>query len=272
MTRLHQRVLSVIVGLALVLAACGSDGDDAASTTAEETTTTAGATTTSAEATTTVEETTTTTTTTSTAETTTTEGTTSSTGLPGEAIDFGPRAGDTLAVVGVAYNDVLNVRMPPGIGGDIVDRLDPLADDMTALGNTRDLSPGFWIELDTGAATGWVNLTYVGYLGVVTDETSAVVADLGEIPLAETMVDLGTLVAETFASDDPASTIVQVTAPTVGDLGEITYDVIGLGDDAQVGWRVHVFGAQEGGTSFGLKSAEVTALCGRGVTADGFCV
>ena len=86
-------------------------------------------------------------------------------------------------------------------------------------------------------------------------------------------VDLGTLVAETFASEDPASTIVQVTAPLVGDLGEITYDVIGLGDDAQVGWRVHVFGAEdEGAEFFGLKSAEVTALCGRGVTDEGLCV
>ena len=91
--------------------------------------------------------------------------------------------------------------------------------------------------------------------------------------MAETVVDLGTLVADSFASVDPDSRIVQTTAPSVGDLGEITYDVIGLGDDAQVGWRVHVFGAEgESGESFGLMSAEVTALCGRGVTDDGLCV
>ncbi len=262
MSRPRRRFPFLFVAFALSLAACGSDGDDAASTTVEETTTTAGeTTTTTAEGTTTVE------------ETTTTEGTTTSSGLPGEPIDFGPRAGDTLAVIGVSFDDVLNVRRVPGTGGDIVDTLAPLADDLTSLGNTRDVSPGFWIELGTGDATGWVNLTFVGYLGVVTDETAAVVAGLGEIPVAETMVDLGTLVAETFASEDPASTIVQVTAPSVGDLGEVTYDVIGLGDDAQVGWRIHVFGAaEEGGEFFGLKSAEVTALCGRGVTEDGLCV
>lgn len=260
MSSLRRCFPFVLLAFTLLLAACGSDGDDAATTT-EATTTTTSATTTTSE-TTTVEE-----------STTTTEGTTTSTGLPGESIDFGPLAGDTLAVIGVDFDDVLNVRDVPGTGGDIVDMLQPLADDMTALGNTRDLDPGFWIEIETVDATGWVNLVYVGYLGVVTDETAAVVAELGEIPVAETMVDLGTLVAGTFASEDPESTIVQVTAPSVGDLGEITYDVIGLGDDAQVGWRIHVFGAEDdGGESFGLKSAEVTALCGRGVTDDGLCV
>jgi hypothetical protein len=264
--RLSHLILPLAVALLFATAACGSDDDAASTTTEAETTTTEGETTTTGEVTTTE------TTTTTEETTTTTEAATTSTGLPGEPIVFGPRAGDTLGVIGVAFDDVLNVRMVPGAGGDIVDTLEPLTDDMVALGNTRDLSPGFWIELDTGDATGWVNLVYVGYLGVVTDETSAVVAELGEIPVAETMVDLGTLVAEAFASEDPASTIVQVTAPSVGDLGEVTYDVIGLGDDAQVGWRIHVFGAQEGGDSFGLKSAEVTALCGRGVTAEGFCV
>lgn len=268
MSSLCQRFPFVLVGFMLLLAACGGDGDDAASTTE-------GTTTSNSETTTSTSETTTSTSETTVLEesTTSTEGTTTSTGFPGEPIDFGPRAGDTVAVIGVDFDDVLNVRDVPGSGGAIVDMLQPLADDMTALGNTRDLDPGFWIELDTGDAMGWVNLFYVGYLGVVTDETAAIVAELGEIPVAETMVELGTLVAGTFASEDPESTIVQVTAPSVGDLGEITYDVIGLGDDAQVGWRIHVFGTEDdGGESFGLKSAEVTALCGRGATDDGLCV
>jgi len=58
----------------------------------------------------------------------------------------------------------------------------------------------------------------------------------------------------------------------VGDLGDTTYDVIGLGDDAQLGWRLHVFGTpSESGEGFFLKSIERTLLCGRGVS-DGFCV
>lgn len=244
----------------LAVAGCGSDDGESTDTTREVSTTSADATTTSTVETTEPEDSTTT--------STTTADDTTTTGLPGEAIDFGPRAGDALAVIGVAFDDMLNVRAAPGTDGEVVATLDPLADDLTALGNTRDLSPGFWIELEEG----WVSLSFVGYLGLVTDETSMVVGELDGIPTAGTMVELGQIVAETFGSDDVESDIVQVTEATVGDLGEVTFDVIGLADDAQVGWRVHVFGAREGSDEpFGLRSAEVTALCGRGVTEDLRC-
>jgi hypothetical protein len=59
--------------------------------------------------------------------------------------------------------------------------------------------------------------------------------------------------------------------PAVGDLGEVTYDVIGLGDDAVFGFRLHVFGQPGAGGDFSLKSVERTILCGRGVS-DGLCV
>ena len=67
-----------------------------------------------------------------------------------------------------------------------------------------------------------------------------VIDQFGEVPGAETMLDLGFIVAESFARGAFAE-IVLVVAPTVGDLGEITYDVIGFGDDPR-GGRVHVFG------------------------------
>lgn len=60
-------------------------------------------------------------------------------------------------------------------------------------------------------------------------------------------------------------------APTMGDLGEVTYDVIGLGDDATLGYRLHVFG-QAVSDGISLHSVERTALCTRGVTTDGLCV
>ena len=272
MTHLRSTIVPILLACCLVAAACGNDDDGESSTTSREASTTSADDTTTREVSTTDADTTTETTeeTTSTTE----DETTTSTGLPGEAIDFGPRSGDMLAVIGVAHDDVLNVREVPGVGGDIVDTMAPTYDGVTALGNTRTLdSGGFWIEVDTGTTTGWVSLRFVGYLGVVSDETSVVVGEIGSIPAAETMVDLGRIVAESLASEEPASDIVQVTLPTVGDLGEITFDVIGLGDDAQVGWRLHVFGAEDdGGEFFGLKSVEATALCGRGVTEGGLCV
>ena len=64
-----------------------------------------------------------------------------------------------------------------------------------------------------------------------------------------------------------------VVPPTVGDLGEVTFDVVGLLDDAQLGWRLHILATpDEGGEGFGLKSVEATAFCGRGVTDEGYCV
>lgn len=242
------------IALALIVAACGA-GD-----VAESTTTTAAATSTTTATTTATQETTTTTV----PETTSTE-------LPGLPIDFGPAEGDTLAVIGVAHDDVLNLRAAPGADQEIVAVIPNLADGLTALGNTRDTGDSFWIEVEYDGTTGWVHYSFIGYLGVTDDMTSTVIDQLGETPIAETMLDIGAAVAATFASEEPESDIVLTVAPTVGDLGEVTYDVIGIGDDAVRGFRVHVFGQPEDET-FGLKSVEVTTLCGRGVTDEGLCL
>jgi hypothetical protein len=238
---------AALTALLLVLAACGGADTEATTTTAAETTTTAP--------------------TTSTVETTTT---TQPTDLPGEPIDFGPAEGDVVAVIGVAHDDVLNLRQAPGPNQTIVAEIPNLYDSLVALGNTRDLGDSFWIEVDYEGTVGWVHFSFIGYIGTTDDLTTSVLATLGESPVAETMLDIGLIVAETFASDEPPSNIVLTVAPTVGDLGEVTYDVIGIGDDSVRGLRVHVFGQPQDET-FGIKSVEVTTLCGRGVTEDGLC-
>ena len=122
------------IGLMLVLlAACGAEAGADSSTTSSPTSTA-----------TTIEPVTTTTaptTTTTTAEpaTTVTQSSTTSTsggssGLPGEPVEFGPSAGDTLAVVGVAYDDVLNLRAAPGADQEILERIPPLFDGPDCLG------------------------------------------------------------------------------------------------------------------------------------------
>jgi len=186
--------------------------------------------------------------------------------LPGEPFDRHPPAGAVLGVVGVAHDDVLNVREFPGLTA-IVARLAPTAEDVVSAGEGRLLTDSVWWKITASGTTGWVNARYVAYLGTVVDLTAAVVRDHGSYPTGPTMEALGRTVAETVASDDPLSTIVMSVAPSSGDLGEVTYDVIGLGDDAQAGWRLHVFGTPDGG-SFELKSVEATALCDRGITGD----
>ncbi len=186
--------------------------------------------------------------------------------LPGEPSDIHPPAGAVLGVVGVAHDDVLNVREFPGLTA-IVARLTPTADDVVATGEGRLLASSLWWKVTAGGAAGWVNSTFVAYLGPVDDLTSSVVGRSGGYPTAANMELLGWTVADALTSEDPPSTIVMSVAPAVGDLGEVTYDVVGIGDDSQAGWRLHVFGAPEGG-GYVLKSVEATALCARGITGD----
>jgi len=247
MTRLTTLGVAVVLGLT----ACGG-GDGQATTTTGETTTTSTAPATTQP------------------DTTTTTGPTTTTEIPGEPVDFGPAEGDEVAVIGVAHDDVLNLRSAPGADQDILAEIPNLYEGLVALGDTRDVGEAFWIEVDYEGAVGWVHFGFIGYIGVTDDMTASVVAELGDSPLAETMLDIGLIVAETFASEEPASVIVLTVAPTVGDLGEVTYDVIGIGDDAVRGFRLHVFG-QPAEETFDLKSVEVTTLCGRGVTEDGLC-
>jgi hypothetical protein len=193
--------------------------------------------------------------------------------LPGEAFEIGPVAGDLVAVVGVAHDDRLNLREGPGTGYEILATLEPLTDNVVATGRHRLLESSIWNEVAAVGLTGWVNSRFIGYLGTVDDLTSFVGNRLGGTPEAETMVALGQMVAESFRSDEGGFRMVVSIAPTVGDLGEITYDVVGLADDAQLGYRLHIFGQPiEGGDGFSLKSVEAVALCGRGVTEDGLCV
>ncbi|MDH3249427.1 MAG: SH3 domain-containing protein [Acidimicrobiia bacterium] len=246
-----SRRASGIAVLALAIAGCGG-GDVADTTTTPPTLPETTATTVEPTRTTTIPDTT--------------------TSLPGDPIDIGPQPGDVLAVVGVAHDDVLNVRFAPGTDQTVIEKLDPLASDVVALGNARALPASIWFEVETDDGTGWASSSFLAYLGGTTDATADIVELLGEVPVAETMLDLGLVVAQALASDEPPSRIVMSVAPTVGDLGEVTYDVVGIGDDAVRGFRLHVFATpDEGGEGFVLKSVEQTVLCGRGLSGE-LCV
>ena len=258
---------SAIAILAVAMLVLGACGEDAATST---TTTTVVATTTSSLATTTTSSLATTTSTT--AATTTSAASTSTTGsseLPGEPSTFGPVAGDTLAVVGVAHDDVLNLRAAPGADQEILEGIPPTYEALTALGQTRELPGSLWIGVDYEGTEGWVNLSFIGYLGDTTDITHTVSEQLGGTPGAETMLELGLIVAEGIAGD-PSADIVMSVAPSVGDLGEVTFDVTGFEDDSVRGSRLHVFG-QPIDEAFLLASVEGTVICARGVDV-GACV
>lgn len=269
----HRSLPSLIVAAALVallVAACGSDsepepfaggattvagGPDPTTTTTSEQPNTDGTQPSSASS-----------------DSSTVAPSTGSTGLPGEPFEGFVSDGDELGVVGVAHDDVLNVRAGPGTDQAIVAQLDSLADGVVATGRGRRLTRTIWYEVRSGAVTGWSNSSFLAFHGTVDDVTADIIEQLGSRPVTETMLELGELVAQARSSDDVDSRVVLSVAPTVGDVGEVTYDVIGLADDALYGYRLHVFGQPiESGEGFSLGSVEQTSLCGRGIDDIGRC-
>lgn len=258
-----MRRVPVVLALSMLMAGCGIDSGATTSPPTTTPTTSTAPSTTLPPATTMPPTTTLPPTTTVPAPTTTT--------IPGEPIDFGPRAGDVLMVIGVRYDDVLNLRAAPGATRPILDEIPPTEMGLVALGETRTVPGAFWIKVRYEGTEGWVHLGYVAYAGDVDDQTAYVVDTLHGYPTAATMAELGEIIAATFESDDVESKVVQVNPVTVGDLAEVTFDVIGLADDAVGGVRLHVF-AEKVSDGFNFKAVEVMLICSRGVDDDGACV
>ena len=263
-----------MLALLLLVAACG-DGDDEASPTSDTdgaTTATASSATTDGATTSTASTSTTGTTASGSATTTgtaTTSTTTDKSTLPGEEFIGYVENGDVLGVVGVPHDDVLNIRALPGPDQQVVTTVEPTDIELLATGRARWLDESIWFEVRSGGVTGWANSRFLGHVDGTDDVTAAFLADYGEAPEAETLTELGELVAAEFASEDPASRIVLTVAPSVGDLGEVTYDVIGLGDDSTLGYRLHLFATEgAGGESFVLRTIERTTFCIRGTAGD----
>ena len=267
-----MRIRLSMLALLLVAASCSGDTDEAApssssvppsTTEAPATTTTAAPTTTTTEAATTTTAAPTTTTTEAATTTTVAAGTfaVDESELPGEPIDVAPPEGTILSVLGVRHDDILNVRRIPGLNGEILDTLAPTSDDSVATGRSRQLPNSVWWEVTTASGViGWVSSSYTAVMGVTNDNTFAI---LGEIGVVEgTLVELGQLVADSQSEGEATRRIEMVVAPVVGDLGTVTFDVVGLGDDAASGLRLHVFAADEDADGiFMVKSIEVTTMC-----------
>ena len=188
--------------------------------------------------------------------------------LPGEAFPGHP-ADSRLAVVGVAASDVLNLRSGPGVDFDVIAELAPLEDDVIATGRSRLLGgmTSIWVEAEVDGVTGWANSRYLAYLGSVDDITS----QLGTPAGGSELVDVADAVARQWAGDGADYiTVTVVDGPHHGDLGEITVDVLGLGDDSVMGARLHIFASPDGGR-FTARTVESTLLCARGVD-DGLCI
>jgi hypothetical protein len=261
MHQTHDRYSSarwpaLVLAVALIAAACGGDdvADTTTSTPAPSTTTTTAAPVSS-------------TTSTIPASTPTT------TTLPGNPIDYGPLTGDVLGVVAVAHDDVLNLRSGPGTDFEVLKKMAARSDRVIANGRAQALPNSVWYEVTFAGATGWASSTYLAYLGPTDDITASIIQTLGGVAAAETMAELGLIVAEAFPATDRPLRVRMSGAPSVGDVGEVIYDVVGFADDSVRGLRLHVFGQPaENGEGFTLMTVEATSLCARGVTGEGLCI
>ncbi len=182
--------------------------------------------------------------------------------LPGDLIEFGPAQGDQLDVVGVAFDDVLNVRIAPGTDFEVIGTLDPDAAGVTATGHNRLLPNSFWVEVEFEGQLGWVNESFVGYLG-----SSRALEP--SVPAANaTALELAQLVAKAAASVEPPSTIT-IAAQPLDDV--VIMDVLGLGDDAAKGFRLTVTTVETAGKR-SVTAVDEQIICSRGITTDGLCV
>ncbi|WP_278312530.1 hypothetical protein [Lolliginicoccus levis] len=188
----------------------------------------------------------------------------------------GPASGDELAVIGVAHDEAAIVRSVPGEESSTVTALAPDAMGLVATGEARLLDDGTtWFEVEAPGGTGWISAREVAYLGSTDDTTAAVIDRIGRVS-GGSVTEVARAVGDDLASEEPPSRIVQSGPEVSGDLHEVQIDVIGLGDDSVLGYRIRVFGMDDEGPDASgevvLRTVEQTTICARGVTGDGLCV
>ena len=189
----------------------------------------------------------------------------------GETADEDAEQRLVLAVVGIGYDSTLNVRETPG--GEIVARLDSTSTGIVPTGTKQELSEVLWYEVLAAGVRGWVSGQYLAPLGATFDATSEIVARLGETPSAANLAALGRTVAGAVAAEEPESRVRISGEPTVGELSEVTMDVVGQPDDSVHGFRLQVFATRNSNGSFTMRNVDGTLMCyiDRGVSAQGVC-
>ncbi|WP_419837738.1 SH3 domain-containing protein [Candidatus Poriferisodalis sp.] len=186
-------------------------------------------------------------------------------------VDDGAEQRLILAVVGIGYDSTLNVRDEPG--GQIVARLDSTDTGVVPTGTIQVVTGVSWHEVHAAGVVGWVSGEYVTPLGATIDATTEIVGRLGETPSAANLAALGRTVAGAMASEEPESRVRISGEPTVGELSEVTMDVVGQPDDSIRGFRLHIFATRNSDGTFTLRNVEGTVMCyiERGVDAQGIC-
>lgn len=166
-----------------------------------------------------------------------------------------------LAVVGLDHDETLPVYQTPG-EGSVVAAFPAMSEQAPVTANIEVVGEQTWYEVRLSTTTGWASSRHLGRLGSTDDTTWQIVESAGKLPAAQTLRELGEMVAETAAAGYRVSEVALAGAPAVADLGEVILDVI-IGEAGPLrGMRLHVFAhPPRGGGGFTLKSVERTWIC-----------
>jgi len=210
--------------------------------------------------------------------------------LAGDAIGFGPAAGDRLVVAGVESDDVLNVRDEPMgaivamleiIRGETDERLwvrrpdssvaAYLEDDaVVATGRARSLGRSTWYEVTVGGYTGWASGAYLAYPAATEEVTDEVTQATGAIPQAATMDELAQVVIEALGPRLSGEPVIVSGPGWFEGLAEVEVDFVVRGS-RHFGQRLYIGAAADidwDGTheiiDATLRSVTLQTLCTRG--------
>ena len=184
----------------------------------------------------------------------------------------GPPSASTWMVVGVTFDDVLNIRAAPGATSAVIGDLAPTEAGVTSTGEAVAVKGSTWWEIESAGTCGWVNARFLAAQGSTTDITSLVVELGADLPAAASMEELARLVIGLRWGDGEQLVIVADAGPD--DLTDIAVDVLPEDmDDSVRGQRLRIFGQRDGGEGpYSLYGVEATSLCWRGADELGQCV
>ncbi|WP_156252201.1 SH3 domain-containing protein [Pseudactinotalea terrae] len=187
--------------------------------------------------------------------------------LPGTVVEGYPEAGTSLLIVGVNAQEILNLRIGPGIEFDSIARLAPDTP-LVATGRNRDLGggAGIWYQVRAGDDVGWVISRYVAEPGASRDVTDT----FDPPPTGDSRRALIDAVVAAWDQTGSPQAIVVYGPIVVQENLQVRIDVLVKGDDSVLGARLFVVAAQADDT-FTVTRVTATQLCARGVSGTGDC-
>lgn len=224
---------------------------------------------------------------TSTAPSTTAAKNTTTTTSGGVFYDIGPVAGETLDVVGVRYDDVLNIRDQADASSAIVATAAPFAANPQLISGGEGLlfnpNGGAWWKVTVNGNAAWASASFLGQVSPNNEDLLPVLT--ANMP-STTSPNLNTLIIDiaTALAAGPTPSVVLSTEPVGIDAigSEATIDVLGIGDDSVKGWRIRILfnnvfddinASNPQLVGVELVVADAFPICHRGLEASsGLCI